>query len=350
MVLVDAEHEDGLYIGVNGKPVAISSLSDAEFDAAWEPPSGPPPAVPQQQLQAAHLKLPAAVQQVRLALQRRMIQTMFAATPESMRATVRSEHTALVTLHRLSAEEAHPLKALPLIVLARGRNQNPRQLQMQQDLARLSSNSQMNVIGDSDHEIHLFRPDVVIKAIADVQTGTSRATVLTMNSSVEMEGVPSRPPSRIIVKISGGSIHVDVETMGQVISAESLPRAVPLEVSLAPAGRTQAILGRECEAFNFIIPGRSSGNVKMLTKGVVWVTTSALRVPANLSAPATPAFGVPGGDFEAFVSLISRIGGIPCRIDAVTALDGTSGIVELLKLQVTATSVLTSLEVPETTN
>jgi pimeloyl-ACP methyl ester carboxylesterase len=34
MVLIDGEHEDGLFVGVNGKPVAISSLSDAEFAAA----------------------------------------------------------------------------------------------------------------------------------------------------------------------------------------------------------------------------------------------------------------------------------------------------------------------------
>lgn len=42
MVLVDAEHEDGLFIGVGGKPVAIASLSDADFDVANQPPSGPP--------------------------------------------------------------------------------------------------------------------------------------------------------------------------------------------------------------------------------------------------------------------------------------------------------------------
>jgi hypothetical protein len=42
---------------------------------------------------------------------------------------------------------------------------------MQEDLARLSSNSRQIVVADSDHEIHLFRPDVVIQAIRDVQKG-----------------------------------------------------------------------------------------------------------------------------------------------------------------------------------
>jgi len=41
----------------------------------------------------------------------------------------------------------------------------------QEDLARLSSNSRQIVVADSDHEIHLFRPDVVIQAIQDVQKG-----------------------------------------------------------------------------------------------------------------------------------------------------------------------------------
>src|SRR4051794_17300973 len=71
MVLVDAEQEDGLFMLANGRPVAISSLSDEEFDAAWKPPTGPPPAVPEQQLQAAHLKLSRELQPVRLQLQRR---------------------------------------------------------------------------------------------------------------------------------------------------------------------------------------------------------------------------------------------------------------------------------------
>ncbi len=81
MVLVDAEDEDGLFMGVGGKPVAISSLSDAEFDAAWIPPTGPL-ALPEPRLQSAHLKLPAELQQVRLALERQQLGLVRAARPE----------------------------------------------------------------------------------------------------------------------------------------------------------------------------------------------------------------------------------------------------------------------------
>jgi len=169
MVLVDAEHEDGLFMGVGGKPVAISTLSDAEFDAAFQAPSGPGN-VPDARLQPAHLKLPEDIQRVRLWLEGRLIASIRSATPDAIAATMRSEHTALATLRRISAEESHPLKDLPLVVLSRGLNNGPRQRNWQADLVRLSSNSRQIVVADSDHEIHLFRPDVVIQAIADVVT------------------------------------------------------------------------------------------------------------------------------------------------------------------------------------
>jgi pimeloyl-ACP methyl ester carboxylesterase len=95
MVLVDAEQEDGLFFLVNGRPVPISSMSDEEFDAAWKPPTGPPPEAPEQQLQPAHLKLPRPLQPVRLELQRRFVRSMYSASVESMRKTMHSEHAAL---------------------------------------------------------------------------------------------------------------------------------------------------------------------------------------------------------------------------------------------------------------
>jgi hypothetical protein len=82
-----------------------------------------------------------------------------------------SEHTALATLHRIDTTEAHPLNDLPLIVLSRGVDAGPLQRASQTDLARLSTRSHQIVVDDSDHEIHLFRPDIVIQAIADVQKG-----------------------------------------------------------------------------------------------------------------------------------------------------------------------------------
>jgi hypothetical protein len=55
MVLIDGDHEDGLFVGVNGKPVAISSLSDAELPAT--PPAEPPAASVDRFLKANHAAL-----------------------------------------------------------------------------------------------------------------------------------------------------------------------------------------------------------------------------------------------------------------------------------------------------
>jgi pimeloyl-ACP methyl ester carboxylesterase len=167
IVLVDAEHEDGLFMGVGGRPVPIATLSDAEFDAAFQPPNGPV-VVPDAKLQPAHLELPADLQRVRIWLEGRLLDSMRSSKPDAIVASMRSEHAALATLHRISAAEAHPLKDLPLIVLSRGLDVNPRQRSGQTNLVGLSSNSRQIIVADSDHEIHLFRPDVVIQAIADV--------------------------------------------------------------------------------------------------------------------------------------------------------------------------------------
>ena len=50
----------------------------------------------------------------------------------------------------------------------RRKSNRPARLRSQQALARLSSKGKLVVVDDSDHEIQLFRPDVVIQAIADV--------------------------------------------------------------------------------------------------------------------------------------------------------------------------------------
>jgi hypothetical protein len=71
-----------------------------------------------------------------------------------------------------------------------------------------------------------------------------------------------------------------------------------------------------------------------------------VRAARNLSASPTPAYGLPGGDFEAFVSLLSHIDGIPCRIESETALEGASEIVEAIKLPIKVKAVLTALEAP----
>ena len=54
---------------------------------------------------------------------------------------------------------------------------------MQVDLARLSCNSRLTVVEDSGHEIHLFRPDMVVAAIRAVSEAGVGGAGLRRNDS-----------------------------------------------------------------------------------------------------------------------------------------------------------------------
>jgi pimeloyl-ACP methyl ester carboxylesterase len=177
MVLIDGEHEDGLFILANGKPAAISSLSDAEFTAATPPASAPPQRVPVARLEPAYEKLPTRLQQEHLWLMTRLFDGMRAAPAADVDAFQKKSHTSLLTLHQIDAAP-HPLGDLPLIVLSAGRNDGNLHRRLQMDLARMSTNSRLVVVDDSDHEIHLSRPDVVIRAINDVTQAARTKTKL----------------------------------------------------------------------------------------------------------------------------------------------------------------------------
>lgn len=167
---------------------------------------------------------------------------------------------------------------------------------------------------------------------------------VTMTSSVGMEGIPPRPPSRVVLYTSGSDLTIDVESDGQLTSMKAARGAPTLNVSLKATGRTRTILGHRCAESSFSIAGHPSGESRMLTTGIVWVAVGGPRTPANVSAPPKAAFGLPGGDFETFVALISRIGRIPCRVESETVLEGKSDFVEALKLPIRVTSVITALE------
>jgi hypothetical protein len=69
---------------------------------------------------------------------------------------------------------------LPLIVLTRGLRTDEHIRRQHDDIAALSSVGKVIVAPDSDHEIHLYRPDLVIQAIREV-----RAAVLQRQAKVK---------------------------------------------------------------------------------------------------------------------------------------------------------------------
>jgi pimeloyl-ACP methyl ester carboxylesterase len=166
MVLIDAAHEDGLFTSVDGKPVPITSLSEAEYLAANFPSL--PPGVPEARLEDAHRRLPENIQQLHLALLTRFFDSMKSATVPEMIAFQKASYATLTRLHHLSALQQHPLHDVPLVVLSRGMNNDALQQRLQADLARLSTNVLHVTVENVDHEIHLYAPDVTVSWIETI--------------------------------------------------------------------------------------------------------------------------------------------------------------------------------------
>jgi hypothetical protein len=73
-----------------------------------------------------------------------------------------------LALRKLRLGSPHVLGDLPLVVLRRGLRSNPVLEQREADLAKMSSRGRLVVATQSDHYIHLYEPDLVVKAIREV--------------------------------------------------------------------------------------------------------------------------------------------------------------------------------------
>ena len=163
VVLLDAAHEDGLFAGIDGKPVPITSLSEAEYLAANVPSS--PPRVPEAKLEDAYRRLPENTQRLHLELLTAFFDRMKSATVAQTIAFQKASYATLMRLHQLSASQEHPLRDVPLIVLSRGMNNSALQERLQDDLAKLSTNVMHITVANADHEIHLYAPDTAVSWI-----------------------------------------------------------------------------------------------------------------------------------------------------------------------------------------
>jgi hypothetical protein len=73
-----------------------------------------------------------------------------------------------IALRRERLRQAHALGSLPLIVL--GRKETDKRQKELDELTALSSAGKLVIAKDSGHEIHLYRPDLVVEAIREVVT------------------------------------------------------------------------------------------------------------------------------------------------------------------------------------
>ena len=168
MVLVDPATETRLFTYFEGNAVAIASLSAEQLRSTI--PSGSVD-VPRRAPQTGTPfdRLPPPLYQTRIKLDARLIATIpDTVTYEARLAGAERERVRLARLKELSETQAHPLADRPLVILTRGLESNQELQDAHAELTRLSTNSRHRVIPGAGHEIHLFAPDAVVQAIADV--------------------------------------------------------------------------------------------------------------------------------------------------------------------------------------
>jgi pimeloyl-ACP methyl ester carboxylesterase len=178
LVLVDPSSEDRLFTYFNGEAVTIASLTAEQWRTTFPQK---PVVVPKRRPQrgAPFNKLPPEIFALRVKLDARLIAAVpDTVLPQFIATYQEADRALLAKLLRLKAGREHPLGELPLIVLTRGVDSPADLRSTHAALAQLSTNSRHIVVEGSDHEIHLFEPEVVSRAITDVVAAAARVARL----------------------------------------------------------------------------------------------------------------------------------------------------------------------------
>ncbi len=175
MVLVDATHDEGIEYEIDGKSKPISLVTADElrsFMTRLLARNPPPPKAPTK-VSSPFDRLPENLQSARVWALAKMFSNEDLKDAPYVGEAMREEFVALKK-QRLQREPA--LGDLPLIVLARGKNTNDTKKRMQTELASLSRVGKLIIADQSDHEIHLYQPDVVVEAIKSVMDIATKRT------------------------------------------------------------------------------------------------------------------------------------------------------------------------------
>jgi pimeloyl-ACP methyl ester carboxylesterase len=179
LVLVDPGTEDRLFTMLNGQAMAIAELT-AEQLRSTLPASGSFP-VPRRSPQTGEpfSRLPAALYEVRVKLDQRLIDSFPPSVPaEVVRESSEGQWAGLARLLASRTDLHAPIRTSPMIVLTRGEGTKTGMAESHAGVARLSTNSRHAVVPGAGHEIHLFAPAVVTQAIQDVVTATRQGGAL----------------------------------------------------------------------------------------------------------------------------------------------------------------------------
>jgi L-ascorbate metabolism protein UlaG (beta-lactamase superfamily)/pimeloyl-ACP methyl ester carboxylesterase len=179
LVLVDATHEDVLKVFVNGRFVPAWAATGDQLRASFprDRPKDPPP-LPPPSTDEPYDKLPADVLKTRVTFETRLFTSMFAMGPDQVAEAFATLRDTLLVLHDAAANGAHPLGSRPLIVLTAEYGPDPEFTGAEAKLTALSTNAVQRVVADSGHEIHLFDPPAVVRAIQDVVNAVRGGSLL----------------------------------------------------------------------------------------------------------------------------------------------------------------------------
>jgi hypothetical protein len=166
--LVDPSTEDRLFTTYQQRVVPIASLTAGQLLSTL--PTAPVN-IPARQPQtgAPFDRLPADVYELRIRIDHRLIGSM----PPSVSAEIvheasEGQRAGLARLLESCGRADNPTRNTPVTVLTRGQNAGQGLAEAHAGPARLSTNSRHAVVPTAGHDIHLFTPEGVIRAIEDV--------------------------------------------------------------------------------------------------------------------------------------------------------------------------------------
>jgi pimeloyl-ACP methyl ester carboxylesterase len=173
LVLVDATPEEDLEYLWNGKSTAGVFLTYDALASVYAPliKNPPPPYKLPTSVEEPEDRLPPDLQRASLWAARQWLSRI---DMSHSWITAESWREEFVALRNSRLGTPHALGDLPLIVLRRGLRSNDVLNQREADLAALSTVGKLVVATRSDHEIHLYEPELVAGAIREVVEAARR--------------------------------------------------------------------------------------------------------------------------------------------------------------------------------